>query len=166
MPVIVFAVVALMFQRIERFICNLPSGSAASHEVIDVTLAHPDGRHPTKVLDAVSPTFPVLDEMDLHVRVRCIERPVIDEANPMHNPRGAVMPLVRGDTPSVLRCLHLREPSGMIAFFAPQNIVQTVRVQGLEVRGLGTQAIFGPHELERWMVLAELHEDRKSTRLN
>ena len=28
-------------QRIERLIFNLPSGAAASHEVIDVALAHP-----------------------------------------------------------------------------------------------------------------------------
>src|SRR3989454_4715993 len=64
---------------------SLPSGSAASHEVIDVARAHPQVRHPTEVLDAVSPHFPVLDEIDPYGRVRLIERHVIDKAKPMRS---------------------------------------------------------------------------------
>ncbi len=51
MSVIVFEVVALIFQRIERFIFNLPAGSSASREEKDAAPADPQVRHPTKVLD-------------------------------------------------------------------------------------------------------------------
>src|SRR2546422_11778458 len=107
MPIIVFEVIALIFQRIERFIFTLPSGSAASHEVIDVARAHPQVRHPTEVLDAVSPHFPVLDEIDTYGRVRLIERHVIDNTKTMNQNGSAVVSLVRGHAPAVLRGLDL-----------------------------------------------------------
>ena len=44
----------------------------------------------------------------------------------------------------------------MIAFFDPQNIVQMVVFEGLDVRGIGTQAIFRDDKLEVRMVLAQL----------
>src|SRR6266446_2964010 len=103
---------------------------------------------PPEGLYLVSPYFPVLDKIDLHVRVRFIERHVIDKANPMHTTHGSVMPLVRCDTPGVLRRLYLREQIGMIAFFDPKHIAQMVVVQGLNVRGLGTQALFHHDKLE------------------
>src|SRR2546430_10342242 len=59
-----------------------------------------------------------------------------------------------------------------IAFFDPEDIVTTVIVQGLDVRGIGTQAIFGDDEFEMRVILAQRGNeafggiDRKSTRLN
>ena len=44
----------------------------------------------------------------------------------------------------------------MIAFFDPEDIVQTVAVQGLDVRSIGTQAVFGDDELEMRVILAQL----------
>ena len=44
----------------------------------------------------------------------------------------------------------------MIAFFDPKNIVQTVRVQRLNVRSIRTQTVFGNDELEVGMVLEQL----------
>src|SRR6266446_1350392 len=78
MAVVVLKVVALIFQRIERFIFNLPPRPATAHELIDVTLAYPQVRHPTEVLHLVLADLPILDEMDPHVRSRCIERVVYD----------------------------------------------------------------------------------------
>ena len=88
--------------------------------------------------------------------LRGIERHVIDKAKAMHHTRGAVVPLIIGDAPGVLRRLHLLEQIGMIAFFDPEDIVQTVVVQGLDVRGIGTQTVFGDDELEVRVVLAQL----------
>ena len=53
MPVVVLKVIALVFQRIERLIFDLPPRSSTPHEVIHVALAHPQVRHPTEVLDLV-----------------------------------------------------------------------------------------------------------------
>ena len=99
MPVIVFKVVALVFQRIEGLILNLPAGSSTPHEVKDVALAHPQVRYPTEVLDLVLANLPGLDEIDAHVRVRGIERYVIDKPTAMHKTHGAVVPVVIGHAP-------------------------------------------------------------------
>ena len=74
----------------------------------------------------------------------------------MHNPGGMVMAFIIGDVPGVLRRLHLLEQPGMIAFFDPENIVQPMIVQGLNMRGIGTQAIFGDNELEVRVVPTQL----------
>jgi hypothetical protein len=56
----------------------------------------------------------------------------------------------------VLRCLDLLEQISMIALFDPKDIVQTVGVERLDMRSVGTQAIFGDDELEVGMILAQL----------
>ena len=81
-------------------------------------------------MDLVVASLPVLDEIDPHVRIRRIERHVIDKAEAMDNPCGAVVSLIRGDTSGVLRCLDLLEQIGMIPFFDTQDVVQTVCVVG------------------------------------
>jgi hypothetical protein len=43
----------------------------------------------------------------------------------------------------------------MIAFFDPKDIVQIVMLQRLDVRSIGTQAVFGDDELEVRVVLAQ-----------
>ena len=44
----------------------------------------------------------------------------------------------------------------MIAFFDPEDIVKVVGLEGLDVRGIGTETIFGDNKLEMRMVLAQL----------
>ena len=53
MPVVVLKVIALVFQRIERLVFDLPPGASPPHEVKDVARAHAQVRHPTEVLDLV-----------------------------------------------------------------------------------------------------------------
>ena len=124
------------------------------HELIHVARAHVEVCHPTEVLDFVSAAFPVLDKIDPHVRVRGIEWYIIDKAKAMPKPGGTVMAFVIGYAPSVLRCLHLLEQKGMIAFFDPKNIAKPVGLQRLEVRRIRTQTVFRDNELEVGMVLA------------
>jgi hypothetical protein len=88
--------------------------------------------------------------------MRRIERQVIDKAEAMDNPYGAVVALIRGDTPILLRCLDLLEQRGMAPFFDTQDVVQTMRVQGLDVGSMRTQTIVGDDELEVGMILAQL----------
>jgi hypothetical protein len=118
------------------------------HEAKDIAGAHPQVSHPTEVLDLGITYFPVLDEIDPHLHVRGIERHIIDKPKAMHETRSAVVSLIIGHTAGVRRCLHLLEQKGMIAFFDPKDRVQSVGVQGLDVRSIGTQAIFGDDELE------------------
>src|SRR5262249_31956936 len=86
-------VVALIFQRIERLIFNLPPGASSPHEVKDVARAHPQVRHPAEVLDLAGAPLPVLDEIDPYMGVRGIQRHVIDKAEAMDHTGGAVVSL-------------------------------------------------------------------------
>ena len=156
MAIVVFKVIALIFQRIERLICNFPPRPSSPHELRDVTLTHPQVRYPTAVLDPILAALPVLDDIDPYVRSRGIERYVVHKAKPMHNPCGAVVPLIIAHAPSVFRRLHLIAQRGMIAFFDPEDRVTTVIVEGLDVGGIGTQGVFGDDELEMRVILASL----------
>ena len=71
----------------------------------------------------------------------------------MDHLRRAVMPLIRGDAPSVFRCLYLLEQRGVIAFFDTQDIVKPVVLQDLDMRCIGTQAVFGDNEFQVRVVL-------------
>src|SRR5262245_31539416 len=154
MPIIVLKVVALIFQRIERLIFNLPPGSSTPHEVKDIALAHPQVGDPTEVLDLVLAYLPVLDEIDPYVQVRGIEWHIIDKPKAMDHPGSAVVSLIIGHAPGVLRRLYLLEQKGMIAFFDSEDIVQSVVVQGLDVRSIGTQAVFGDDKLEVGVIVS------------
>src|SRR5712671_1835659 len=122
MSVVVLEVVALVLQGVERLIFDLPACPATPHELVDITLAYPQVRHPTAVLHLVRADLPVLDEIDPHVRSRSIKRHVIDKAKPMHNPGSAIMPLIIGDVARCCSHLHLLEQIGMIPFFHPEDV--------------------------------------------
>ena len=134
MPVIVLKVVALIFQRIERLIVHLPPGSSTPHEVKDIAPAHAQVGHPTEVLDFRIAHLPILDEIDPPVHVRGIERDIIDKPKAMAHPCSAVVSLIKRHAPSLLSRLHLLEQKAMIAFFDPEDRVQRMVVQRLDVR--------------------------------
>ena len=151
----VLTVVALIFQRLERLIFHLPPRPSPSHEAKDMAYAYPQVGHPTAVLDLVLAYLPVLDDIDPHIDIRSMERHIMDKPQAMDNPGSAVVSLIRGHASGVLRPLHLPEQKGMIAFFDSKDRVQSVVVQGLDVRSIGTQAVFGADALEVGVVLAE-----------
>src|SRR5262249_29234074 len=99
MPVVVLKVIALIFQGVERLVFNFPARPTTPHEVIHVALAHPQVRHPAEVLDLVSASFPVLDEIDPHVHVRGIERHIIDKPKTMAHLCSAVVSLIKSHAP-------------------------------------------------------------------
>src|SRR6266446_4308195 len=154
MTIVVFKMIALVFQRIERLVCNLPPCAATPHEMNNVALVHSSIRYPTEVLDLGIANLPVLDDLDAYVRMRCIEGHVIAQPKAMDKTRSAVVPLIIGHTPGVLCRLHLLEQRGMIAFFNPEDIMQPVVVEGRDGGGIGTQTVFGDNEREVRVVLA------------
>src|SRR5262249_5594389 len=156
MAVVVLKVIALVFQRIEGLVFDFPPGASPSHERIHVALTHTEVSDPTEVLALVLPYLPVLDKIDPHLRVRRIEGDVIEKAKPMYQPGGAVVALMIGDPSGMLRGLDLLEQIGMIPLFDTQDVVQTLRVQHLNVGSIGTQTVFGDNELEVGMILAQL----------
>ncbi len=68
-----------------------------------------------------------------HVRSRCIEGHVVDKEKPVHNPCGAVVPLIMAHATLLLGRLQLFEQIGMVAFFHPEDVVTTGIVQGFDV---------------------------------
>ena len=56
--------------------------------------------------------------------------------------------IIIGDASGLLRCRHLLEQEGMVAFFDAENVMEVVVLEDLDVRGIGTQAVFGDNHLE------------------
>ncbi len=77
-----------------------------------------------------------------------IERHVTDNTKPMMEIPLCIVPIRIGNAPGLLGRFSLLEPVGMVTFFATQQIRQVVILQHLEMRGIGTQAVFGDHQLE------------------
>src|SRR5438045_9330153 len=77
----------------------------------------------------------------------------------MPQTRFRIVAIVVGDTPSVFGRLDLREQRGMVDFFDTEDIVQIVGLEGLNVRSIGTQAVFRDDKLEVRVVLTELDND-------
>jgi hypothetical protein len=94
MPIIVFKVIALVFQRVEGLVFDFPPGATSSHEVKDIAFGHPQVGDPAEVLDLVLAPLSVLDKIDPHLRVRRIEGDIIEKAKPMDQPCGAVVPFI------------------------------------------------------------------------
>src|SRR5215471_1093059 len=117
--VVVLKVVALVLERVERLIFDLPACPATPYELVDVALAYAQVRHPTEVLHLLWTSLPVLDEIDPYVSSRPIEWHVIDKAKRMDNLSGAVMPLIIGDVTRFFGRLHLRKQVGMVTLFHP-----------------------------------------------
>src|SRR5262252_10112387 len=117
MAVVVFKVIALVFQRVEGCVFDFPPGATTSHEVKDIPFGHPQVGDPAEVLDLVLAELPVLDKIDSYLRVRRIERDIVDKTKAMDHACGAVVPLISGDVPRVLRGLDVLEQRGMITSF-------------------------------------------------
>ena len=157
MPIIVFKVIALIFQSIEGLVFNLPPRPATPHEVVHVPRADAQVGHPTKVLHLALTHLPILDEIDSHVSVRGIECHSHSQSGSdgPHAQHGRVAHR-RSHAWPARRRLYLREQIRMIAVFHTENIVQPVDMQCLDVGCMGTEAVFGHDELEVGMVLTQL----------
>ncbi|MCH7989387.1 MAG: hypothetical protein IID46_09605 [Planctomycetes bacterium] len=63
MAKIVLEPVALILQRIECLVLDLPAGSTTTHDVVHVLLVEPKVRHPTEVLPPTAGVnLPVFDD--------------------------------------------------------------------------------------------------------
>ena len=100
-------------------------------------------------------SLPILKTIDPHVRVRGLERHLIDHAQLMPHPSGAVMACRIRDASSVLGCLPLGKEMSLIACFDPDNIMPPMIVPGLAVGGIGTPTVFGDEAREMGGILAE-----------
>jgi hypothetical protein len=101
-----------------------------------------------------SAKLPVRDAIDPHVYVRGIARYSIDKPKARRPPGSAVVSCISGHAPGVRRRLDLLEQQGMLTLFAPEEVVQSMRVQRLAGRGSGTQAVVGNDKLAGRVVLA------------
>src|SRR5262245_9596117 len=125
---IVLEVIALIFQRVERFIFNAPPRSRPLHDAVNCAFVDAQVSDPTEMLDFTLYRLPALDEVDPQIGIGLIERHVTNKAEPMVAPRSAVVTLIIGDPTGVLRFGHLREQKGMIAFFDAENIPHVLLV--------------------------------------
>src|SRR5262245_43197225 len=138
MFIVVFEMIALVFQCIKRLVFDFPPGTTTSHKSEDIPLVDPQVCDPAEVLALALAHLPVLDEIDPHVAVRGIEWHIIDKPKAVTHPASAVMAFIIGDAPGLFRLLDLPEQKGMIACFDAKNIVQIMVLQRLDVRRIRT----------------------------
>ena len=67
----------------------------------------------------------------------------------------ALMPLVRADATRFGGRFYLLEQRGMIACVDAEDRMTAIIVQGLDVRGIGTQSVFGDDAREMRVILAQ-----------
>jgi hypothetical protein len=156
MPIVVFAIIPLVFQRIARLVFALPPGASSPHEGKAVALTHAQVRHPTEVLDLGSAALPGRDEVAPDVDVRGIAWHLMDQSKALPHSGRAVVSFIIGHTPSLFRRLDLLEQKGMRTFFAPKEIVPSLMGQRLDGGRIRTQAVFGDDALEVRLILAQL----------
>jgi hypothetical protein len=153
MAVMVFNVVALVVEGLQRVMFNLPARSSTAHEAIHVAFAHAHVRDPTARLDCVSAHLPGRDDMNPHLRVRCIEGHVIDQATPLDKTRAVVVPRSLAHASGVRCGLPPREQIGVSTFFAPENITPIMGLEGLYGWRIRTQTVVGDQQRAVGMVL-------------
>src|SRR5688572_21055928 len=108
---------------------------------------------------ALSSRLPALDEIDPKVRMRGIERHVRDETKPMVHPALAVFTLLIGHPTGSLGLSNLLEQKRVVALLYPQDVTHVVLLQGLNMRGIRTEAIFGDDHLEMGVILRKLADE-------
>jgi hypothetical protein len=159
MTLVVCNVVALVVPRLARLVGNRPPRWPTPPEVRHGPLAHAPVRDPTHVLHLGMAKLPRRQAIAAHVGVRGLARQVIHQAAAMDHTRGAVMPLIVGHVPGWRGRLPRLDPRGVVACLDPKPVVEAVVWPGLEVRGMGTQAVCGHDALEVRVVLAPLGHD-------
>ena len=71
---VVLEVVSPVFERVQNFVLDFPSGAAAPHDVIDVVLGDGEVGYPREVLGLFSALLPVFQDIDEDVLFGFIER--------------------------------------------------------------------------------------------
>ncbi len=70
-----------------------------------------------------------------------------------------IVTFIVSDTASSLGLSNLLEQKGMVPFFDSSNVMHVMRLQGLNVRGIGTAAIFGDDHLEMGVILTKVADE-------
>jgi hypothetical protein len=85
-----------------------------------------------------------------------MERQVMDKAEAVEHPYGTGVAFSIGDPAGMLRGLDLLEQTGMSPVVEPQEVVQTVRLEGRDVGGMRTEPVCGDDALAVRLSLAPL----------
>jgi hypothetical protein len=152
---IVLAVIAVVFQRVARFICHAPAGSRPLHEAVHRALVDAHVRDPTARLDFALHRLPALQDVDPQGGMGGMERQVTDKTKPMMPARGSVMTLLRGHATGLLRLGHLREHKGVSPGFDAQTIPHVMLVSRGNRRGMRAHAVCGDPHLAGGVILNE-----------
>ena len=147
---------ALVWQGREGRGCDGPPGAPASPEVPALACGHPQVGAPAAGLARVLAPLPGRETIAPPRRVRGIAGASMEQAPPLAQPCGAVVPFLIAPAPGVLRRLPRLAQRGLSACVAPQEGGQTVRVPGLDLGRLRPEAVVGDDARERGMLLAPL----------
>src|SRR5947209_7325998 len=118
---VVFQLIPLILQGVERLILDLPARATAAHDQPHGVLAQLQVRYPTAVKRDLSiADFPVFQDVHQHVRIRLIQGDLIQPAKMVDGVVGGVRPGDRLAFTCRERRFHLLEEELMVPGLAPR----------------------------------------------
>ena len=145
---VVLELVALVLQRVERFVLDPPARPPGAHQLHRVPSVHPQVRDPREaLLPAVRPPFPAFEEVHLEVHVRVVQRrPVRPPEAMLHALRVRRLPALRarlraGRRNRRLQLVHPREQRLVVARLRPQHEAHVQLLQQTDVRPVRRQTV-------------------------
>ena len=163
--VVVFQVVPLIFQRVERLVLDLPTRSAAAHDGDNGVRGQRPIRDPTEVVhfadsldfldDPRGMDFPVFEDVDQHVGVRLVERHVVMETEMLQDAGGGIG---HGQGLRLARRVggvEVLEQESVVAGFDADDEMGVGFAQIAQMRGVGGEAVLDHDDGQVRMFLAK-----------
>ena len=136
MAVVVFKMITLVFEGVESFIFNFPTGTATVDHSGQVQFAEGEIGNPDEMQGAIAFDFPIFKKVDQNILVGGIQRNLIDEAKTIG--ASPLLLFILSCCTPLLRLTHRVKQKSVIAFFNTQDKAKFMLLQGFDMRRIGT----------------------------
>ena len=159
MTIVVFQVIALVFQGVEGLILDLPACSSPPHDVPDVLRNQEKVGDPTEMLNfPIGVDLPVFQHVDQLVGVRLVERCAITEPKMMQDARRRIDQGEDLHLAGLVEGLQVLEQKRVIARLDANDVMRASLTQVAEVGGVGAEGVFDDDDRQVGMLAAKTLE--------
>lgn len=158
-PIVVFEVVALVFEGVDGFILHFPTGAPSSHDLIGVAAGDLKIGDPREIFAVIILPLPVFEDVDANILIGLVEGNIMEEPKEMVDARiFLVGHFMFGGFPFVQCFLDVIEKEIMIALLDSKNEMAAICLEVPYVRSIWAEAILGDDSFETRMVLSEFFQ--------
>ncbi len=155
-PIVVFEIVALVFESVDGFIFYFPAGAPSFHDFIGVAAGDLKIGDPREIFALIILALPVFEDVDAKVLIGLVEGDIVEEPKAMEDARVLLIDHFMFDGFPFAQCLvDVIEKMLMVALLDPENEMAAICLEVPDVRSIGAEAILGDDSLEPGMVLSE-----------